>query len=164
MKMIVTQSIAPAVQFRLVWLNQLHKKCLTGVKVQNSPYQQCGATQVMALFWFSSSFLHFLSYSSTNLHNTVFPTRCNCFRWLLPLYSSWVTEDHIPENKGIIVPLVGFDVGDENRLPHQKQKRKKTMFEITKWGRPTRSYPLEICETSVCSGSVTAGENEMLNS
>lgn len=126
MKMIVTQSIAPAVQFRLVWLNQLHKKCLTGVKVQNSPYQQCGATQVMALFWFSSSFLHFLSYSSTNLHNTVFPTRCHCFRWLLPLYSSWVTEDHIPENKGIIVPwwvlMLGMRTGCHTRGKRERKQ------------------------------------------
>lgn len=130
MKMITIQPMAHAVKFWHLWLNQLHEKCLIGVKVQNSPYQQCRAVQVMSLFWFSSSILHFLSYSSTILHNTTLPTHCISFRWHLPLHSSWVTQDHFPEKKGITVPSLGFDAGDESRLLYQRQKRRKAMFEM----------------------------------
>lgn len=79
MKMITIKPVARAVQFWHIWLNQLHEKCLTGVKVQNSPYQQCRAAQVMSLFWFSSSILnfsHILPLSSTPPCSplTVFPS------------------------------------------------------------------------------------------
>lgn len=42
MKTIITQPMAHAVQFTRIWLNQLHEKYLTGVKVQNFPFQCVG--------------------------------------------------------------------------------------------------------------------------